>query len=40
MVTRYVGLMYNSLPPNDSPRSVLYRSILGVPALDWVSEDF
>ncbi len=40
MLTRYIGELHFQLPRNDSPRSVLYRSIVGVPALDCVGEEF
>ncbi len=40
MITKNIGILYFGLPQNNDPRSVLYRSILGVDELDRVGEDF
>lgn len=40
MITKTLGLLYFGLPLSDDPRSVLYRSILGLDDLDAVGEDF
>ncbi len=40
MLLKNIGLMYYRLPPNSNPKSVLYRSILGLEELDFVGEDF
>lgn len=40
MVTKNIGIMYYKLPQNDNPKSVLYRSILGLEELDRAGEDF
>jgi len=40
MVTKNIGVMYYKLPLNNNPRSVLFRSILGLEELDRVGEDF
>jgi len=40
MVTKDIGIMYYNKSPNDNPRSVLFRGILGIEELDQVSEDF
>ena len=40
MVTKNVGILYYHLPPNDNPRSVLYRNVGGIRELDYMREDF
>ncbi len=40
MITKNIGILYFHLPQNNNPRSVLYRSILGIDDLDGVGEDF
>lgn len=40
MITKNIGILYFHLPQNNNPRSVLYRSILGIDDLDRVGEDF
>ena len=39
-ITKDIGILYFHLPQSNSPRSVLYRSILGIDDLDRVGEDF
>ena len=40
MVTKNIGVMHYKLPLNNNPRSVLFRSILGLAELDHIGEDF
>jgi predicted Zn-dependent protease len=40
VITKNIGILYFHLPQNNNPRSVLYRSILGIEDLDRVGEDF
>lgn len=40
MITKTIGLLHFWLPLSDNPRSVLYRSILSLEDLDYVTEDF
>jgi predicted Zn-dependent protease len=40
MVTKNIGLMHYKLPMNNNPRSVMFRSILGLAELDRIGEDF
>jgi predicted Zn-dependent protease len=40
VITKNIGILYFHLPQNNNPRSVLYRSILGIDDLDRVGEDF
>lgn len=39
-ITKNIGILYFRLPQSNNPRSVLYRSILGLDDLDRVGEDF
>lgn len=40
MVTKNIGVMHYGLRPNDDPRSVLYKNVLGLDELDRMGEDF
>jgi hypothetical protein len=40
MATRDIGDLYFGLPLSSDRHSVLYRSILGVPDLDAIGEDY
>jgi predicted Zn-dependent protease len=40
VITKNIGILYFHLPQSNNPRSVLYRSILGIDDLDRVGEDF
>ena len=40
MITKNIGILYFRLPQSNDPRSVLFRSILGLEELDRVGEDF
>jgi predicted Zn-dependent protease len=40
LVTKHIGILYFGLRGSDDPRSVLYRSIMGLEELDRVGEDF
>lgn len=39
-ITKCIGIFYYRLPPSNDPRSVMYKSILGLAKLDRVGEDF
>ncbi len=39
-ITKNIGILYFHLPQSNDPRSVLYRSILGIDDLDRVGEEF
>jgi len=39
-ITKNIGILYFRLPQSNDPRSVLFRSILGIEELDRVGEDF
>jgi predicted Zn-dependent protease len=40
MVTKNIGILYYRLPPNDDPRSVLYKNVGGISELDAMGEEF
>jgi hypothetical protein len=40
VITKNIGILYFRLPQSNDPRSVLYKSILGIDDLDRVGEDF
>ena len=40
VITKNIGILYFHLPQSNNPRSVLYKSILGIDDLDRVGEDF
>lgn len=40
VITKNIGILYYRLPQSNDPRSVMFRSILGLEELDRVGEDF
>ena len=40
MLTKNIGLLYYHLPQSNDPRSVLYRSVVGISELDYMGEEF